>query len=429
LLRANFLLVAFALFCFQGCSTRAPAVAETAPVVAPTPPPPPEPLPLHSLDDYKELLRARGQVLDDQGIVVETLDGAQTLAEHNADTAFNPASVMKLATSLVALKKLGPDYRYRTNVLADGPIDQAARKLDGDLVFEGNADPMFATEDAQEVAERIAKLGISRVTGRLRIAGPFYYFAVGYHSNLSRETSAAKLRGVLQRAGIRIDGPNVFGEKSGTLLLSHFSDELIRVLLYQNAHSSNAIAEVIGESLGGPQAIQEYLIRQIGLRDSDIYVGRTSGLQFNRITPRAALKVLRVFIESLAGYALKPQDAMPVAGVDTGTLRGRLSRDELRGTVVAKTGTLSSVDNGVSTLVGIAYTKARGPLLFAVFNSTGGVLAFRRLQDEFVERVIEEAGGPAFGLRTDDALADFTRHTIIQMMYRKGNSPVDASAD
>lgn len=430
LLRAYFLLLALVLFFFQGCSTHAPAVAESAPTVAPAPPPsPPELLPLHALADYQELLRARGERLDDQGIVVETLDGAQTLAAHNADTAFNPASVMKLATSLVALKKLGPDYRYRTNVLAAGPIDHATRKLDGDLVFEGNADPMFSTEDAQEVAEQIAKLGISHVTGRLRIAGPFYYFAVGYHSNLSRETSAAKLRGVLQRAGIRIEGPNVFGEKSGTLLLSHFSDELIRVLLYQNAHSSNAIAEVIGESLGGPQAIQEYLVQQIGLRDSDIYVGRTSGLQFNRITPRASLKVLRVFIESLAGYALKPQDAMPVAGVDSGTLRGRLSRDELRGTVVAKTGTLSSVDNGVSTLVGIAYTKARGPLLFAVFNSTGGVHAFRRLQDEFVERVIEEAGGPAFGLRMDDALADFTRHTIIQVLYRSGNPMVDASAD
>ena len=175
LLRANFLLLAFALFCIQGCSTHAPAVAETTPVVAQTPPPPPpEPLALHALDDYKDMLRARGQGLDNQGIVIETLDGAHTLAEHNADTAFNPASVMKLATSLVALKKLGPDYRYRTNVLAAGPIDQAARKLDGDLVFEGSADPMFSTEDAQEVAERIAKLGISRVTGRLRIAGPCY---------------------------------------------------------------------------------------------------------------------------------------------------------------------------------------------------------------------------------------------------------------
>gem|GEM_PF-725485 len=428
--RAHFLLLALLLLFFQGCATHAPAVVESAPPAAQAPPTsPPEPLPLHALTDYKELLRARGERLDDQGIVLETLDGAQTLAEHNADTAFNPASVMKLATSLVALKKLGPDYRYRTNVLADGSIDQAARKLDGDLVFEGTADPMFSTEDAQEVAEQIAKLGISRVTGRLRIAGPFYYFAVGYHSNLSRETSAAKLRGVLQRAGIRIDGPNVFGEKSGTPLLSHFSDELIRVLLYQNAHSSNAIAEVIGESLGGPQAIQDYLIQQLGLRDSDIYVGRTSGLQFNRITPRASLKVLRVFIESLASYALKPQDAMPVAGVDSGTLRGRLSRDDLRGTVIAKTGTLSSVDNGVSTLVGIAYTKARGPLLFAVFNSTGGVHAFRRLQDEFVERVIEEAGGPAFGLRMDDALADFAHHTIIQVLYRNGSSTVDASAD
>ena len=49
---------------------------------------------------------------------------------------------MKLATSLVALTKLGPDYRYRTNVLADGVIDASSRTLDGDLVVEGGADPL-----------------------------------------------------------------------------------------------------------------------------------------------------------------------------------------------------------------------------------------------------------------------------------------------
>src|SRR5581483_3480066 len=126
-----------------------------------------------------------------------------------------------------------------------------ARRLNGDLVVEGAADPMFAAQDAQEVAAELARLGITRVSGALRIAGPFYYFATGYHSNLSRETSAAKLRAALQAAGIRIEGATVFGEKAGAMLVSHYSEPLLHILFYQNAHSSNAIAEVVGESLGG----------------------------------------------------------------------------------------------------------------------------------------------------------------------------------
>jgi D-alanyl-D-alanine carboxypeptidase/D-alanyl-D-alanine-endopeptidase (penicillin-binding protein 4) len=385
--------------------------------------------PIQALSEYIDLIHSRGQNLDDQGVLIETLDREEPLAAHNADVTFNPASVMKLATSLAALAKLGPDYRYRTNFLADGTIDTGSRTLQGDLVIDGSADPMFSLYDAQEVAVQLSRLGVSRVTGALRIAGQFYYFATGYHSNLSAATSGAKLRTAFQRAGIRIEGETTFGEKSGTLLLSHYSDQLVSILLYQNAHSSNAVAEVVGASLGGPQAIQEYLVKHCGLSESEIFVGRTSGLDFNRITPRATLKVLRALIKVLAIHALQPQDVMPVAGVDSGTLRTRLSRDDVRGAVVAKTGTLVSLDNGVSTLVGIAYTKTQGPVLFAVFNSGGNVNAYRRLQDQFVERMIAEEGGALAVARNEDALADGARHSIVQVLYRTGNQSPDTSSE
>ena len=385
--------------------------------------------PLQALSDYVDVIRARGQSLDDQGVLIESLDSGQLLAQHNADVTFNPASVMKLATSLVALAKLGPDYRYRTNVLADGTIDPATRTLDGDLVVEGEADPMFSLYDAQEVALQISRLGVSHVRGALRVAGQFYYFANGYRSNLSPETSAAKLRAALQRAGIRIEGETIFGERSGTLLLSHYSDPLVSILLYQNAHSSNAVAEVVGASLGGPRAIQDYLIRQLSLSESEIFVGRASGLDFNRITPRATLKLLGTLIKVLADHSLKPEDVMAVAGIDSGTLRGRLGGQDVRGAVVAKTGTLVSIDNGVSTLVGIAYTRARGPLLFAVFNSGGSVYAYRRLQDQFIERMIAEEGGALSATRNKDALAGDTRGSIVQVFYRAGNRFVETAAE
>jgi D-alanyl-D-alanine carboxypeptidase/D-alanyl-D-alanine-endopeptidase (penicillin-binding protein 4) len=409
--------------------SRAAQLETIPPFISPSPARQKQQTELRSFSEYKEILASRGQRLEDQGVLIETLNDGQTLAEHNPDITFNPASVMKLATSFVALSKLGPDYRYRTDFLAAGKIDSGARKLEGDLVVDGHADPMFSAEDAQEVATELSRLGISRITGALRIAGSFYYFATGYHSNLSHETSAAKLRAALQRAGIKIDGPTVYAEKSGTVLISHYSDELMRLLLYQNAHSSNAIAEVIGESVGGPEAAQNFLIKELGLHDSEIYVGRTSGLDFNRMTPRTALKVLRALVNTLAKFLLRPEDVMAVAGIDSGTLRARFNGDAARGSVIAKTGTLVSLDNGVSTLVGIAYTKARGPLLFAVLNSSGGVHSYRRLQDEFIERLIAEEGGPAPVSRAEDALADNTHHSIVQVLYKNGGQAGANAAD
>jgi D-alanyl-D-alanine carboxypeptidase/D-alanyl-D-alanine-endopeptidase (penicillin-binding protein 4) len=392
----------------------APAAAEQKPLLSAK-----EPLQgLQSLEAYKGTLRARGELLENQGILIESLDGTQTLASHNADSPFNPASVMKLATSYMALETFTPAHRYRTNFLADGTIDKAARKLVGDLIVEGNHDPMFSRTDAEEVAKTLTGLGISRVTGSLRIAGSFYFFAKGYKRNLSPETSAAKLREALQRAGIHIEGATTRGETTGTLLVAHYSDTLPNLLLYQNAHSSNAIAEVIGESLGGAAEIQDFLMKKLDLKEGDLYVGHPSGLEFNRITPRASLKILRTLIATLDKYSLKPEDIMAVAGVDSGTLMGRFTSDEIKGAVIAKTGTLFSTDRGVSTLVGLAFTRGRGTLLFAVFNSDGRVHAYRHLQDDFIEQVVTEAGGASRAARHEDALGDRPSGSIIQSLYK-----------
>jgi D-alanyl-D-alanine carboxypeptidase/D-alanyl-D-alanine-endopeptidase (penicillin-binding protein 4) len=372
--------------------------------------------PLKSIDVYKATLASRGINLDDQGVLIETMDG-RALAGHNADMVFNPASVIKLATSFVALSRLGPDHRYRTNFLIDGVIDVKSRKLAGDLVVEGGFDPLFSRFDAEQVASALMRVGISRVAGSLRISGGFYFFARGYHSNLSRETSAAKLRQAIERAGLRIEGATRFGQRSGRLIVAHYSDQLSHLLLYQNSFSSNAVAEVLGEHLGGPPSIQERLTSELGLKDEEIYIGRTSGLEFNRMTPRACLKVLRALVKLLSKYSLQLEDVMPVAGVDSGTMKGRLA-DE-RASVIAKTGTLASFDRGVSALAGIARTK-RGPLLFAIFNSRGSVNAYRRFQDQFIRQIINEAGGPRPASRMEDALLDETPRAITQLI-EEGN--------
>jgi len=54
-----------------------------------------------------------------QGVLIETLDG-KVVASQAENDQFNPASTMKLATALIALRTLGPDHRFATGVWTDG---------------------------------------------------------------------------------------------------------------------------------------------------------------------------------------------------------------------------------------------------------------------------------------------------------------------
>ncbi len=87
------------------------------------------------------------------------------LFEHNPDSSLNPASNMKLLTSIAALGKLGPEYRFRTRVLARGDIRHGT--LRGDLVLQGGGDPILETPGLERLAETLLAHGLKRVDGNL----------------------------------------------------------------------------------------------------------------------------------------------------------------------------------------------------------------------------------------------------------------------
>jgi D-alanyl-D-alanine carboxypeptidase len=165
------------------------------------------------------------------------------------------------------------------------------------------------------------------------------------------------------------------------------------ILFFQNAHSNNPIAERLGESIGGPKAVERFLIEQVGISKSDVQITHTSGLDFNRITPRGTVQIFRELVYWLNLNNMQPQDILPIAGMDVGTLKTRFASLEYRGGIIGKTGTLPGTDGGVSTLAGIVYTRDKGPILFAIFNTKGSVTTYRRLQDDFLKKFITECGG------------------------------------
>jgi len=76
----------------------------------------------------------------------ETLKG-EVLQSQSADTPFNPASLVKVGTSLWALESLGPEHRYRTVFGIDGEWDKKTGRLVGSLVVQGWGDPDMQPEN------------------------------------------------------------------------------------------------------------------------------------------------------------------------------------------------------------------------------------------------------------------------------------------
>src|SRR3990172_4779873 len=63
-------------------------------------------------------------------VTVHEVGSAEPLVAHLADTPRNPASVMKLLTTLAALEELGPAYSWKTEAFATAPV--RAGRLEGD---------------------------------------------------------------------------------------------------------------------------------------------------------------------------------------------------------------------------------------------------------------------------------------------------------
>ena len=77
-------------------------------------------------------------------LVVQDLDAEGPALAHGEGRSFNPASVMKLVTTLAALDLLGPAHTFRTQVYVTGEVQ--GDTLHGDLIIKGRGDPSLTVE-------------------------------------------------------------------------------------------------------------------------------------------------------------------------------------------------------------------------------------------------------------------------------------------
>ncbi len=85
--------------------------------------------------------------------------------QHGAANPLQPASTMKIVTSVVALDRLGPNHRTGTELLAAGPIEGGV--LRGDLVLRGGADVDLGGPQFWALLTELRALGVERIAGDL----------------------------------------------------------------------------------------------------------------------------------------------------------------------------------------------------------------------------------------------------------------------
>ena len=90
---------------------------------------------------------------------------SKTTLDWHSTEAMNPASTMKLLTTLTGLDILGPQYRWRTKLFTDGEIRQGVLK--GNLYLQGSGDPNLIPEELARMMKDLQALGIQKIDGNL----------------------------------------------------------------------------------------------------------------------------------------------------------------------------------------------------------------------------------------------------------------------
>ncbi len=99
------------------------------------------------------------------GVDAYNISKNKIIFRHNEKLLFHPASNMKVITSAAALRFLGPDYNFKTEIKFDGEIIDST--LNGNLYFVGGFDPDFTSSDLDTMIIQLFEEGIHKINGNI----------------------------------------------------------------------------------------------------------------------------------------------------------------------------------------------------------------------------------------------------------------------
>ncbi|MBI1731745.1 MAG: D-alanyl-D-alanine carboxypeptidase/D-alanyl-D-alanine-endopeptidase [Gammaproteobacteria bacterium] len=107
------------------------------------------------------------------GVIVQEIGVATPMVSVNPDSSRNPASTIKVITTLAALELLGPTYSWPTEVFTTVPVK--AGVLDGDLIIKGYGDPFLMTEEFWKLVQALRRQGLETINGDLVIDNSYFF--------------------------------------------------------------------------------------------------------------------------------------------------------------------------------------------------------------------------------------------------------------
>lgn len=102
------------------------------------------------------------------GILVQDAKTGQVLYSKNPDRLFLPASNQKIVTGFAALKYLGPNFLYHTNLFVD-KSKILAGVLNDSVYLQFVGDPTFTAEQLDKLMATLVQSGVRQVNGSLII--------------------------------------------------------------------------------------------------------------------------------------------------------------------------------------------------------------------------------------------------------------------
>jgi D-alanyl-D-alanine carboxypeptidase/D-alanyl-D-alanine-endopeptidase (penicillin-binding protein 4) len=119
--------------------------------------------------EARQALQRAGIPLDAVAVLVQELGATRPVLAWRDEAPMNPASVMKLPTTLAALDRLGPAFTWGTPLWLTGPLKDGV--LEGDLVIQGRGDPKLVVERLWLALRQLRQWGLREIRGDIVLDG------------------------------------------------------------------------------------------------------------------------------------------------------------------------------------------------------------------------------------------------------------------
>lgn len=363
--------------------------------------------------------------LDTNLIALSVFDATtqqQVYAYHDTQL-LAPASCMKVATALAAIKYLGFDHHFHEALLVRGDIRRDT--LVGTLLLQADGDPLFT--DLSPLVRKMRSRGIRHIRGQVMVSlareDTLRAHPTGKLWDIPYNKTPLLLKGkrYVERqllATLRMSG--VTYQKDATVrprgkyryaaASSHAMRDVITPMLI---HSSNIKADALFYHLDWKAGLcpdrkvnwniqhqSERVLRRIFSADSTeqmkgFVINDGSGLSpDNRLTASFLVDLLRyAYADKQIFQYFKTEALASPASERRGSLLSRMSNPEYKDRIFVKTGTLTTV--GGSSLAGYLEGGDGHWYIFSIINSDSPVAESRIFQDKLCKMMMKKTLTPA----------------------------------